>query len=356
MSRARTLRRLSVLQVAVGIILLATCAARSDGLGLAVTKTCPPTANQGDTVMCTITVTNSDPVNGVNGLTVTNQVPFPGGAIVNVGGCASTLAANGQAGDATNCTVEETLDQPCSGATIDTVDKVVAQGTVAGVGGPTEGSITNGVTVTCNTPTPTPTPTDTGTPTPTRTITPTRTETPTPTVTPTSTSTPTVTPTSPIHITGLDVRKTCPDTANPGDTVTCKVEIRNLGQNGVNNITVTNQVPFPGGPIANVSGCATSLSKAGVEGDATSCTFTETLNGACPTGTIRVVDRIMVEGLEAPPGVAPIPIEGSATNSILVTCKVSPAPAVSWPVLTIIGFLLMVVGVRYRNRSATARN
>src|SRR5438552_3997876 len=60
--------------------------------GLAVTKTCPVFANNGSIATCTVTIENLDPDHGVAALTVTDQVPFPGGVITPVIGCAPGLA------------------------------------------------------------------------------------------------------------------------------------------------------------------------------------------------------------------------------------------------------------------------
>src|SRR5262245_51285822 len=76
--------------------------------GLALTKSCPPTGNQGQVVMCSITVENQDPDHGVSNVVVTNQVPFPGGTISAPLACANSLApndANEDVGpDFTSCT------------------------------------------------------------------------------------------------------------------------------------------------------------------------------------------------------------------------------------------------------------
>ncbi len=317
--------------------------------GLAVTKTCPNSAIQGDTVKCTIQIQNLDLLHGVLELTVQNQVPFPGGPTSSVSGCATSLAKNGDAGDTTSCDVMETLNESCpSGTSMDVTDRVVATGEDAGVTNlQVEGSITNSISVTCNTPTPTGSPTETPTPTNTATVTNTPTITNTPTVTPTPTDTP------PIHTTGLSVSKTCPDTAKQGETVTCTISIQNLGQAGVNSLVVSNQVPFPGGPFQSVTGCASSLAAHGSPGDSTSCTVQETFDEPCPPGgTAAVTDRVNVLGTDAVN--TDLIISGSVTNAVIVTCKVA-TPAVGWPGLAVTMVLLVAFGVWHQYRPASKK-
>lgn len=192
--------------------------------GLNIKKTCDPTVvPEGSVVTCTISIENQDPDHGVNNLTVTNEFPFPGGTITPLVGCATSLTAADAVDDAgpdfTSCTVQETLNQPCSGGQITVQDEAVANGTDAdpnpigpdggegGFGGlPISGSVTNSVIALCNTPTPTVTDTPTNTPTPTNTNTPTNTPTPTDTNTPspTPTDTPTRTPTNTFTPTATD--------------------------------------------------------------------------------------------------------------------------------------------------------
>jgi hypothetical protein len=189
--------------------------AQAHTTGLAVTKTCPSPASEGDTVTCTITVENQDPAHGVRNLTVTNQITGPiAGSVVTLLDCTAddgdgtfSLGANDGVPDSgpdfTSCTSDEILNFTCVGDFITVQDEAVAMGEdndpvplPTGFGGlPVSGSATNSVIVICNTPTPTLTPTNTNTPTPTNTNTPTPTSTPTATFTPTSTNTPTNTPT-----------------------------------------------------------------------------------------------------------------------------------------------------------------
>src|SRR5882724_5981758 len=193
--------------------------------GLATTKTCPVTANNGATVTCTVTVENQDPDHGVNNLTLTNTVPFPGGVTSPITGCAASLGpsdgSQGSGVDFTTCTFDETASVAncTSGTTKSLTDHVDVSGedadvcpqgetccnnalsttctmdtdcpaggmcNISGFGGlPVSGSASTTVFVLCPTATPTNTPTDTPTNTPT--ATPTDTPTNTPTQTPTDT-------------------------------------------------------------------------------------------------------------------------------------------------------------------------
>ena len=336
--------------VTLASLLLVAKSAGAGTTGLAVTKTCPNTALQGDSVMCTVTVQNLDPAHGVSSLTVHNQVPFPGGSTVALSCDATSLSANGSLGDTTTCSAPETLNATCpAGSTITEVDRVMANATDQGVD--VEGSVTNGIEVTCNTPTPTDTPAPTNTPT--DTPPPTNTPTITPTRTITNTPPPTATPTNtqPVHVTGLSVSKTCPNSAQQGQTVHCTINISNLGGDPVSGLTVTDQVPFPGGSIEDVSGCASSLSSKGNAGDSTSCGVDETLNEPCPPGgVITVTDRVMAEAFDAE---RQLTVEGSVTNGITVVCKVG-TPTVGWPGLGITLVLLVAAGLYLQYRSVTA--
>src|SRR5687767_9607429 len=63
---------------------------------------------------------------------------------------------------------------------------------------------------------------------------------------------PSPTPT-PSHTTGMLVLKTCPATAAPGSTFMCTFAVQNQDEeHGVNNLSVTNTVPYPGGPTTAV--------------------------------------------------------------------------------------------------------
>ena len=130
----------------------------------------------------------------------------------------------------------------------------------------------------------------------------------------------------------------------------CTIHISNLGEDPVNNLTVTNQVPFPGGPITELD-CSGSLSKKGDPGDSTSCTVQETLDEPCPPGgTTTVNDRVMADAFDAE---LQLNVEGSVTNGITVVCKVG-TPTVGWPGLGITLVLLVAagLGLQYRSKAA----
>jgi hypothetical protein len=138
-----------------------TAVAQSTTSGLLLKKTCPGHAVTGDTVTCTLQVENQDPVNTVTGLTVTNQVPFPGGPVSSpIAGCSTSLAAAdgtpGSGPDYTECIVMEVLDQECPGLAIVVIDQAVATGTNT-VTGTVMNTATNAVIVSCGAEAPPPT-------------------------------------------------------------------------------------------------------------------------------------------------------------------------------------------------------
>jgi hypothetical protein len=133
------------------LVPVATASAQTVTSGLSLQKTCPSMASIGETVTCTVKVENQG-ISSVTGLTVTNQVPFPGGAVANVAGCAAMLAASdgipGSGPDYTQCNAPEVLDQECTGVQIVLIDQAVAMGTDATTG-PVSASATNAVIVSC---------------------------------------------------------------------------------------------------------------------------------------------------------------------------------------------------------------
>src|SRR5437773_1402755 len=90
--------------------------------GIAVSKSCPPSAAPGALFTCTFSVQNLDPAFSVTGLSVTNTVPFPGGTTTAVpclqgpgaGTPVTTLGPFGTATDTCTGSVDETAP-PCSG-------------------------------------------------------------------------------------------------------------------------------------------------------------------------------------------------------------------------------------------------
>jgi len=187
----------------LGSLLLGFCAAGAFAQsppGLAVTKTCPPTAPPEHSFACVFTIQNMDPVNPVISLAVTNTVPFPGGTPAAVpclvlGVPVTTLQPFSTPGDTCQGSVEE-ISTCGPGDTLgahDLTDRVAATGTDPS-GRPVSGEMSASVHIT-DCPPPPPTNTPTTTPTPTRTPTPTNSPTNTPTTTPANT--PTSTPTAP---------------------------------------------------------------------------------------------------------------------------------------------------------------
>ena len=171
--------------------------------GFGLSKTCPGTAPPGSQITCTFSVSNGDPSNFIDGLSVNNIVPCPNPptcagspapvpAVCTQGGLPVTTL--GPAGSATDtCIGSLTELAPACGATDQGFqDELVAQGTNRSTQLTVTGTTTNSVQILACTPTPTNTPVNTVT----NTRTPTNTPTQTPTNTPTTTSTPTNTPTS----------------------------------------------------------------------------------------------------------------------------------------------------------------
>jgi hypothetical protein len=145
-------------------------------VGIAMTKTCPVTAPPNTVIQCTFQITNQNTTASVINLSVTNQVPFPGGPITpdtcEQGGVpVTTLGPNGTATDTCNGSVDETTP-PCGATNIFFIDRVAATGTDTGNQLPVSQSASGSVTILACTPTPSPTPTGTppvNTPTPTNT-------------------------------------------------------------------------------------------------------------------------------------------------------------------------------------------
>jgi cysteine-rich repeat protein len=131
------------------------------------------------------------------------------------------------------------------------------------------------------------------------------------------------------HTTGLTVTKTCPTFANQGAVVTCRITVENRDpDHGVTNLQVTDQVPFPGGPVLPATGCATSLAPADgtpdAGGDFTSCTFEQHLDSC--TGTMSSVrdlaaaSAVDADPVSVPQGFGGLRVGGTTSNSVLVLC------------------------------------
>jgi len=125
----------------------------------------------------------------------------------------------------------------------------------------------------------------------------------------------------------ITVTKTCtPESVPQGETVTCTVTIENKDfDHGVKNLTVTNQVPFPGGPTTPVAGCSASLeADDGVDGsgtDSPAVVFKRWPPSLAQQLTAFLTDEVRVAGLDNAPGTGfdNLPVSGSASNTVIVT-------------------------------------
>ncbi len=133
------------------------------------------------------------------------------------------------------------------------------------------------------------------------------------------------------HVTGFILDKTCPSLpVAPGSTFDCTYTLTNQdNQHGVNNLAVTNQAPFPGGPVVPIDclQAGSPVTSLGVNGTLTdTCTgsATETAPG-CGATNIFFADEISADGVDA--GVPGLPISASATNAVLIlACTPTPTP------------------------------
>jgi hypothetical protein len=123
----------------------------------------------------------------------------------------------------------------------------------------------------------------------------------------------------------LAITKTCPSVSASGVVVTCTFTVKNLNERGVSNLAVTNQAPFPDGPVValacNQEGVAvTSLGPAGSPTDTCAGSVQETTPFNCTASNEIFVDQIAGTSLDAgPPPFTGLPVTGSATNGISVT-------------------------------------
>jgi hypothetical protein len=97
--------------------------------------------------------------------------------------------------------------------------------------------------------------------------------------------------------------------------------------NAVNTLAVTNQVPFPGGPVTPVS-CnqggnpVTTLGPNGTATDTCAGTLTETAPG-CDSTVSFFVDRVSATGVDQ--GGGGLPVAASTTNIVLIpACTPTP--------------------------------
>jgi hypothetical protein len=129
--------------------------------------------------------------------------------------------------------------------------------------------------------------------------------------------------------TGFDLEKTCPSTpVDPGSSFDCTYSLTNQGTNGVVNLAVTNQAPFPGGPIVPIDclQAGNPVVALGPNGSATdTCTGSaQETAPACGSTTIFFVDEISASGNDAAIGT---PVSASATNAVVVlACTPTPTP------------------------------
>jgi hypothetical protein len=127
--------------------------------------------------------------------------------------------------------------------------------------------------------------------------------------------------------TGLAIAKTCPSTAPPGSAIVCTYSIQNQDPvNPITSLAVTNQVPFPGGPITSIdcnqSGSpVTTLGPFGSPTDTCAGVINETAPpcGATDTAFTDEVRATAMDGV--------LPISGSATNQVVIlACTPTPTP------------------------------
>ena len=133
------------------------------------------------------------------------------------------------------------------------------------------------------------------------------------------------------HVTGFLLDKTCPSApVAPGSTFNCTYTLTNQDtQHGVINLAVTNQAPFPGGPVVSIActQAGSPVTTLGVNGTPTdTCTGSaqETAPGCAATDTF-FNDLVSASGEDA--GVAGLTISGSASNAVVIlACTPTPTP------------------------------
>ncbi len=182
---------------------------------------------------------------------------------------------------------------------------------------------------------------------------------------------------------GLAATKTCPsDAVPPLVPFVCTFTIQNEDPvNAVNNLAVTNTVPFPGGtpvsvPCSYLGTPVTTLQPLGTPGDTCSGVVEET--AACPNGPTVLLDLITADGTAADG----LPVSGAVTGGAQIAdCPpptpmntptktptstptptptntaptATPAPVVptlSFPVLALLGLALAAVSLLFIRKSA----
>jgi len=186
-----------------------------------------------------------------------------------------------------------------------------------------------------------------------------------------------------VHTTGIPTTKTCPATAAPGSQITCTYLVTNVDtQHGVINLAVTNQVPFPGGPIVPID-ClqagspVTTLGAAGSGTESCGGDVLETAPPCDPAGNVFFTDRVSATGEDA--GVTGLPVDGAASGSVLIlACTPTPTntpintptntppntptntppsappptvPTLSFPMMALLGLMLAGAGLFLSRRS-----
>jgi uncharacterized repeat protein (TIGR01451 family) len=145
---------------------------------------------------------------------------------------------------------------------------------------------------------------------------------------------------------GLSLKKTCPSNAVAGDTVTCTIAVENQDPaNAVTSLVVTNQVPFPGGPILPVAGCSSMLGPSDGTPDSgpdfTSCEASEVLDQECTGITIGVIDQAVAEGQNTRTG----QVRNTTTNAVIVFCGGEVIPPEPVPAASTAGLVLLTFGL-----------
>jgi hypothetical protein len=122
----------------------------------------------------------------------------------------------------------------------------------------------------------------------------------------------------------LAVTKTCPSSSASDVVITCAFTVENLNERGVSDLAVTNQAPFPDGPVValacNQEGMAvTSLGPAGSPTDSCAGSVQETTPFNCTASNQLFVDQIAATSLDVGPDpFTGLPVTGSAINSVSV--------------------------------------
>ncbi len=188
---------------------------------------------------------------------------------------------------------------------------------------------------------------------------------------------------------GLAATKTCPPHAVPPLVpFVCTFTIQNEDPvNAVNNLAVTNTVPFPGGtpvavPCSYLGAPVTTLQPLGTPGDTCSGVVEET--AACPNGPTVLLDLITVNGTAtdglpvsgevtggaqiadcppptptntptntptSPPTNTPTSTPSTSTSTPTATPVPVVVPTLSFPILALLGLVLAVVSLLFIRKS-----